>query len=310
MTTQSQVVHLMGTIITIQITHNEPAPLLTQVVQQLQSFERRFNANTLDSELGQVNQQAGIAPVVVDPVLYHLIEIGVQASLPAQDNLNIALGPLVQTWRIGFQDAHVPTKAAIQQALALSDPRDIVLVPAQHSVFLKKPGMWLDLGSLAKGYFADLIAQFLKDHNVQAALINLGGNVVVFGPNPQRKTGQWQIGIQDPTRTRGHYRLIVPVQNRSVVTSGIYERHLTQNGHDYHHILDRRTGYPIETDVTSLTILSDRSLDGELWTTRLFGAPRNQIMGTLAVTPGIDGIVMTKDGRVTTTLPSTAYHLL
>lgn len=310
MTTQSQVVRLMGTIITIQITHDDPAPLLAQVVQQLQSYEQRFNANTLDSELGQVNQQAGLAPVVVDPALYHLIDIGVQASLPAQDNLNIALGPLVQAWRIGFDDAHVPTQTAIHQALALSDPHDIVLDASQHSVFLKKVGMWLDLGALAKGYFADLIAEFLKQHAVTAALINLGGNVVVFGPNPNRPTGQWQIGIQDPSRSRGQYRLIVPVQNRSVVTSGIYERHLTQNGHDYHHILDRQTGYPVTTDVTSLTILSDRSLDGELWTTRLFGTSRNHIMATLAVTPGIDGIVMTQDGRVTTTLPPTAYHLL
>ena len=310
MATQSQVIRLMGTIITIQITHDDPAPLLTQVVQQLQSYEQRFNANTLDSELGQVNQQAGLAPVVVDPALYRLIDIGVQASLPAQDNLNIALGPLVQAWRIGFDDAHVPTQTAIHQALALSDPHDIVLDASQHSVFLKKGGMWLDLGALAKGYFADLIAEFLKQHAVTAALINLGGNVVVFGPNPNRPTGQWQMGIQDPSRSRGQYRLIVPVQDRSVVTSGIYERHLTQNGHDYHHILDRQTGYPVTTDVTSLTILSDRSLDGELWTTRLFGTSRNHIMATLAVTPGIDGIVMTQDGRVTTTLPPTAYHLL
>lgn len=309
MTTSRRVVHLMGTIITIQITHATPAPLLDAVVAQLQAYEQRFNANTLASELGQVNQQAGLKPVVVDPALYWLIAIGTQASLQP-DNLNIALGPLVQTWRIGFSDARVPTAAEIQQALALTDPHDIVLNPAQHSVFLSKPGMWLDLGALAKGYFADLIAKFLKEQAVKAALINLGGNVVVFGANPKRTTGQWQIGIQDPTKARGHYRLIVPVKNRSIVTSGIYERHLTQNGHDYHHILDRHTGYPIKTDVTSLTILSARSLDGELWTTRLFGAPRNRIMATLAVTPGIDGILMTKDGRVATTLPPTAYHLL
>ena len=65
--------------------------------------------------------------------------------------------------------------------------------------------------------------------------------------------------------------MTIPVVNKSVVTSGIYERHLTVDGKDYHHIFDSQTGYPVETELASLTIISDKSVDGEIWTTRLFG---------------------------------------
>ena len=86
----------------------------------------------------------------------------------------------------------------------------------------------------------------------------------------QEETQPWQIGIQDPANPRGNHLMTIPVINQSVVTSGIYERHLTVDGKDYHHIFDSQTGYPVETELASLTIISDKSVDGEIWTTRLF----------------------------------------
>ncbi len=224
-----------------------------------------------------------------------------------EDNLNIAIGPLVQTWRIGFNDAKVPTPAEIKTALALIDPANIRLDDAAHSVYLTKPGMAIDLGALAKGYFADLIRDYLGAQGVKTALINLGGNVVVMGPNAKHADGDWRVGLQDPVKPRGQFKLVLKLQNKSVVTSGIYERQLTADGHTYHHILDTRTGYPVDTDVVSLTIVSDSSLDGELWTTRLFGQPRNRIMAKVATMAGIDAIVITADGRLVTTLPKSYF---
>ncbi|WP_282802196.1 FAD:protein FMN transferase [Secundilactobacillus kimchicus] len=303
----SRVLHLMGTVITIQIDAIEPSPILDEVERRLRSYEHRFSANSADSELMQVTHNAGVQPFVVDPELYRLIKIGQQASAVREDNLNIAIGPLVQTWRIGFNDAKVPTPAEIKTALALIDPANIRLDDAAHSVYLTKPGMAIDLGALAKGYFADLIRDYLGAQGVKTALINLGGNVVVMGPNVKHADGDWRVGLQDPVKPRGQFKLVLKLQNKSVVTSGIYERQLTADGHTYHHILDTRTGYPVDTDVVSLTIVSDSSLDGELWTTRLFGQPRNRIMAKVATMTGIDAIVITADGRLVTTLPKSYF---
>lgn len=307
MQTASRVLHLMGTVITIQLDADAPEPLLDEVERRLRSYEHRFSANADDSELMQVTHNAGVKPVVVDPELYQLIKIGRDASAVQEDNLNIAIGPLVQTWRIGFDDAKVPTQGEIDAALALIDPENIVLDDAKHSVYLTKAGMAIDLGALAKGYFADLIRDYLHEKGVKTALINLGGNVVVMGPNAKHADGDWRVGLQDPNKPRGQFTTVLKLQDKSVVTSGIYERQLKAGTHTYHHILDTRTGYPVDTDVVSLTIVSDSSLDGELWTTRLFGQPRNRIMAKVAVMDGIDAIVITDDGHLVSTLPKSYF---
>ena len=147
----------------------------------------------------------------------------------------------------------------LTSALPLIDPHFIKLDSVNSTVFLEKKGMKIDLGCLAKGYSADKVAAFLKENGVTSALINLGGNILTIGNNQAKSSQPWQIGIQDPTHTRGTHLMTLSVTGKSVVTSGIYERHLEINGEDYHHIFDSETGYPIETDLASLSIISDRS---------------------------------------------------
>ena len=158
--------------------------------------------------------------------------------------------------------------------------------------------MKIDLGCLAKGYSADKVATFLKENNVTSALINLGGNILTIGNNQSKDGRPWQIGIQDPNNPRGNHLMTLSITGKSVVTSGIYERHLEINGKDYHHIFDSETGYPIETDLASLTIISDRSVDGEIWTTRLFGERSASIMWQVENIDGIEAILIDKDGRL------------
>ena len=101
-------------------------------------------------------------------------------------------------------------------------------------------------------------------------MIDLGGNVVTFGETPNHADHLWRIGIQNPFAKR-KFRGSLKIRDRSIVTSGIYERSHTVDGKTYHHIFNRKTGYPIESALASITIISDRSVDGEIWTTRLFG---------------------------------------
>ncbi|MDT6981318.1 FAD:protein FMN transferase [Levilactobacillus zymae] len=298
----TQVVHLMGTVITLTITHRQPQPVLTEAVRRLKVYEHRFSANDETSELMAIAHQAGQRPVAVDPELFDLIRIGRDHSANTAEHLNIAIGPLVQTWRIGFNDARKPSDAEIQAALRLTDPAAITLDPRHLTVYLQRPGMTLDLGAIAKGYVADLLHDYFTTVGVTAGLINLGGNVVVFGPQRQHADQQWRIGIQDPGKPRGQNRLVIRVRDKSVVTSGIYERQLHAAGHTYHHVLDPVTGYPMPTEMASVTIISAQSITGELWTTRLFGQPVEAAMAQLRQTSGIDGIIITQTGQLYSTI--------
>ncbi|KAF1301046.1 FAD:protein FMN transferase [Candidatus Enterococcus willemsii] len=290
---ETKIIHLMGTVIQLQIAHETPKPILEEAERRLRIYEKRFSANDANSELMAVNKNAGIQAVQVHPELYELIKIGQLHSVAPNSRMNIAIGPLVQTWRIGFADAKVPTDEEVQQKLSQTNPQAIICDDAQSTVFLAKADMAIDLGALAKGYFADLLRTYFEEVGVQSALINLGGNLVVYGPCPNRTSGMWKIGIQDPLKERNHYLLSLNVQNRSIVTSGIYERQLVHKGKTYHHILNPQTGYPAETDVVSLTIVSKHSLDGEIWTTRLFGQNANEILLQLNQLAEIDGIIVT-----------------
>lgn len=288
----------MGTVIDLLIVHDSADDLLTEIIKRLERYEQRFSANSSDSELMTINKQAGIQPVSVHPELYELIKIGVIHSCAPDSNLNIAMGPLVQAWRIGFNDARVPSDDEIQKLLQITNPENIILNDKEQSVFLKQKGMLIDLGALAKGYIADLLIEYLKSMKVSSALINLGGNIVGLGPSRQLDKAYWNIGIQNPLLPRNQYMATLKIANQSVVTSGIYERSLSSDGKTYHHILDSHTGYPLTTDIASFTIQSDQSVDGEIWTTRLYGKTAQDVIEQLNQLDGIEGLLIKKDGTI------------
>lgn len=294
----SHSLRLMGTKIDLIIDSPNAEQLTADCIALLHKYNKRFSANDDTSELMAINQNAGIKPVKAHSDLINLITLAKAHSLESPSHLNIAIGPLVNTWRIGFDDARLPDQKLIEQALGITNPNAIIVDLTAQTIFLEKKGMRIDLGAVAKGYIADLIMDYLKSQSVTAAMINLGGNVLVYGPNRNHSDNKWYIGIQNPDLKRGENVGIVKIANQSVVTSGTYERKLVQNGHSYHHILDPKTGYPIETDMASLTIISDLSVDCEIWTTRLFGLPVFEAMMVIEKTPHIEGIVITSDHRI------------
>lgn len=288
----------MGTVIQLSVQHDDASDVLDELISRLSEYEKCFSAHDPTSELMEVNKYAGIKPVKVNESLYELIKIGKKHSSASDSSLNIAIGPLVKAWNIGFEDAQVPTQEDIQSLLHKTKATDIILDDQDQTVFLKQTGMFIDLGALAKGFIADLMIQDLVAMNVPAGLINLGGNVMTHGTSPNHPDGHWRIGIQHPFRPRGSSIAVLRAFNQSVVTSGIYERKFKTNNETYHHILDRHTGYPIQSEIAGLTIVSKESVDGEIWTSRLFGQPPEQIMNTLNQLDDINGIVVTLDGEL------------
>lgn len=293
----SHSLHLMGASIRITIFHEDAENLLLQSEQLLHLYKNRFSANDADSELMAINLQAGKKAVRVHPELFELIELGKKHSVAEHSHLNIAIGPLVQTWRIGFSDAKLPSEEEIHELLRITNPEEIVLDASKQEVYLSKAGMRIDLGALAKGYIADKLKEFLIEQGVQSGIIDLGGNILTIGENPTFQR-PWRIGIQNPVLGRGEHVAVIAVSDASVVTSGIYERQLVVDGKTYHHIFDRTTGYPMETEVASITILAKKSVDCEIWTTRLFGQNPYKIIEEIEQYPELEAFVITKNQKM------------
>ena len=297
MQSASHSLRLMGASIHLTIFHEDAQNLLLQSEQLLHLYKNRFSANDADSELMEINLQAGKKAVQVHPNLFELIELGKKHSIAANSHLNIAIGPLVQTWRIGFSDAKLPSEEEIQRLLKITNPEEIVLNDSNREVYLSKEGMRIDLGALAKGYIADKLKEFLVEQGVRSGIIDLGGNILTIGENPTFHR-PWRIGIQNPALDRGEHVAVVEVSDASVVTSGIYERQLVVDGKTYHHIFDRTTGYPMETELASITIVAEKSVDCEIWTTRLFGQNPYDIIEEIEQQPGLEAFVITKNQKM------------
>ena len=203
---------LMGSHIDILIFDSIDAEsILDDAVEMLKMYEHRFSANDDSSELMEVNHNAGIKAVKVHPDLFDLIKIGKIHSCAPNSFLNIAIGPIVQTWRIGFNDVKVPPKQEIDDLLEITDPNQIILDEEKQSVFLAKKGMAINLGALAKGYIADLMIEYMKKRGVDSGLINLGGNVLAFGDAKHNPDLMWRIGIQNPVESRGNHLFMIGI---------------------------------------------------------------------------------------------------
>lgn len=269
----------MGTHMTFQIygTQDDHG-LLKETCDLVDHFEDILTVNRKKddpryglSEVMQVNDAAGKEAVQVSSAVYDLIKLAVKTS---RENFgfNALIGPLVKLWSIGFKDAHVPSDEEIQERMKLIDPWQVELNDWDHSVFLKQEGMELDLGGIAKGWTADRIRDLWRAYGVGAGIINLGGNVLFVNPCPKRSNGMWTVGVQDPIKPRGENIDAVMIPECSVVTSGTYERYLEVDGHKYHHLIDSRTGYPVETNIAGVTTFTKNSVDAEIECKRCFFA--------------------------------------
>lgn len=266
--------------------------LIALAKNEVEADEAIFSAHLPSSALSQVNQAAGLSPVPVPSVLYDLIARGKEESLATDSRLNIALGPLTQAWHIGFPDAKHPLPASIKQLLPLCQPQLIKLNPNQKTIYLPKPGMSLDLGALAKGDIADRLLKKLVQAGARAALLDLGGTILTLGKSP---SGQpFQVGVQTPFAPRGTSLGRLELSNQALVTSGTYERFFRDNGRAFHHILDGQTGRPMATEMTSLTILAPTALEGEIWTSKLFGLEISTALECINQAPDIEGLILTQ----------------
>ena len=263
--------HALGTSITLQVFGARDKKVISDSFALIDHYEDILTVNRDESEVMDVNHAAGKKAVQVSSGTYDLIKLAVEES---RENFgfNALIGPIVKLWSIGFKNAHVPEPEQIKERMKLIDPYSVDLNDLDQTVYLRKAGMELDLGGIAKGWIADRIRDLWRAYGVHAGIINLGGNILLVGDSPKRANGQWSVGVQDPKEPRGKNITSVMVPQCSAVTSGTYERYLEVAGHKYHHLIDPRTGYPVETNLAGVTTFTKDSVEAEIECKRLFFA--------------------------------------
>lgn len=205
--------------------------------------------------------------------------------------LDVTMGGVCCLW--DFKRGVVPGDVAIAEALAHVDWRNVQVEGTQARI--ADPQAAIDLGGMAKGYIADRVIDLLKRRGATTGVINLGGNVACLGSKPDG--GAWNVGLRAPVPSGGSLQAAsftsVSVCGKSVVTSGVYERAFVRNGRVLHHILDPRTGKPAETDVLSATVIADKSIDADGYTTALIIMGADEALAFAEQTPGIEAILLT-----------------
>jgi thiamine biosynthesis lipoprotein len=306
--------YVLGTFCRIDLFDEGRPELYDRLFARLAELDRILSANREDSELAAVNRDAGKEAIRVTPELYTVLERALYFAEASGGAFDPTVGPLVKLWDIGgrsgggvddaddgadyggdYGGPQIPPAGEIAAALALVNWRDVELLPLpagardsdnfRGGAFLGRSGMSLDLGAIAKGYAADELVRILNEAGIRRALIDLGGNIYIWG---NKDDGQpWRVGIQNPLDERGSYVGILETESASVVTSGIYERYFTgADGKRYHHILstgrtasgDRESpaepsaspGYPVENGILSVTIIAASSMDADALSTSCF----------------------------------------
>ena len=270
--------------------------ILKECESILIDIDNKMSCQISYSEISKINDNAGIDYVRVSDDTFKVIKEAIDFSKASNDTFDISIGPIIDLWGIGTDNAKVPTKEDIQSKLSLVNYKNILLDENTHSVKLSKKNMKIDLGGIAKGYAADKIYAYLKEENLESALINLGGNIYALGTKSNNQL--FSIGIQDPTKARGNSIGNIKISNKSVVTSGIYERYLEFKDKIYHLMLDPHTGYPFDNNVSSVTIVSDTSMICDALSTTTFGLGIEGGMKLIDDMDGVDAIFITKDKKV------------
>lgn len=288
---------LLGTVIEISIYDKKDEAVIDKTFERISEIERKMTVNNAEtSEIIALNEASGKNEIKLSPDTFHVVEKGKQYSELSKGKFDITIGPVIKLWNIGTEYAAVPEKDALQKAVRLVDYKKLRLNKETLSAKLESEGMKVDLGAIAKGYAADEAARILKENGVSNAIINLGGNVMTIGGNPNGNP--WKIGIQDPFNPRGNFLGVVQIKDKTVVTSGTYERYFEENGKKYHHILDPATGYPVENNLYSVSIITDKSIDGDGLSTTSLLLGLEEGMKLIESMENVEAILITSDKQV------------
>lgn len=289
---------LLDTFVSVTLYGESDESLFEKPFERIKELEKQLSAYDATSDLGLIKENAGIQAVAVSEDTFKIIAESLNYSHLSQGKFDVTINPLVDLWEIHSPEVrNPPAEEAIAGAIAKIDFEKVELDEDQKTVYLTEPGMSLNLGAIAKGYIADEMMSILKDQGVKHALLNLGGNVLVLGGKDNKTP--FGIGVEDPLNPGQGYLGVVSMVTGSVVTSGNYERYFTDaEGHRYHHILDPDTGYPAETGINQVTVLTGESIDADALSTTLFLLGEKKGMALVKRLDQVEAIFVTKTNDI------------
>ena len=287
----------MDTYMTLTASGSDAADVLAQAAQTINALEASLSRTIDSSEVARLNRDGS---AVWDDDAAQLLSWALAYSEETDGSFDITIAPLVALWGITSDTPRVPAQEEIDALLPLVG-RQHVHQDDWYNISLDE-GCAIDLGGIAKGYASDCVAALFSRSDLTGGCISLGGNVYVCGKNPQNKP--WAVAIQDPADSTG-YVCTLRLSDAFVVTSGGYQRYFTaEDGTVYQHILDPKTGYPVQGDLTSVSIITYGLLAGQgtqadAYSTALYVmGEQGAIDFWRAQDMSFDMVLVTADGRV------------
>lgn len=248
-----------NTAISLKIYDEKAEALMDACFDMAEEMENIFSAQKEGSELYELNHRTEQTVTVSDD-LAACLSAGLAFGELSEGAFDITILPVRNLWDFESGEGKVPDEKELEKALEAVDYTKVHI--DGNVVSFDSEETMIDLGGIAKGYISGKMKAYLADEGCQSALINLGGNVSTLGTKPDGS--QWTVGVQEPFSDRGELLETVEAENdECVISSGIYERYFEEDGVLYHHILDARTGYPVETQLNQVTLvgMEDMALD-------------------------------------------------
>lgn len=290
--------------------------LITDAFLECDRYEKLLSKTLAASEISKINSAAGQA-VSVSEETKEVIEKGIGYGKLSGGLFDITIGKASDLW-----DFHEAEEMADSETDSLLPDEDQLKEAVKHvdykkisvdgdKVQLADPEMEIDLGGIAKGYIADRVTEYLEERGVISAVVDLGGNIVAIGGKTKEillesgNGGDFSIGIKDPQSEDGQLLAVFSASDKTVVTSGTYERYMMVDGVKYHHILDPETGWPIDNDVLSVTIIAEKGCavdaDGLSTTCLALGVEKGLQLIESLTEPAVEAVFVDGQGHIYTT---------
>ena len=266
---RSGITYAMNTVIEQKWYGESADTVYTGMETMIREIESVLSLHLSQSEIAAINENAGVQPVEVSQRTFDLLQRAKELSEQSDSAFDITIAPVVELWGITSDHPHVPTDEELAQAMALMGLEDLVLDEEACTAYLTRPGMAIDLGGIAKGWTADQLREYARELGAERGYVSLGGNLMIIGERPDGDP--FKFGLRDPQGDASTYLGTVTLEDGcTMATTGGYERYFEEDGIRYHHVLDPRTGYPADSDLLSVAVISKDGTLADYLSTTLF----------------------------------------
>ncbi len=267
---------------------------INEVIAEITRIENLISDWKPDSQVSQVNQNAGIKPIKVDREVFELTQRAIKLSEITNGGFDVSFAAMDRIWKFDGSMTEMPSAEAIKKSVEKVGYKNIILDSVESTIFLKLKGMKIGFGALGEGYATDKCRTMMIAKGIQAGIINGSGDMSTWGKQPNGQP--WKIGITNPFKPE-KVLAIVPLNQGAVTTSGSYEKFVVFNGKRYSHIINPATGYPA-TGLCSVTVFGPNAETANGLSTSLMVLGQKEGLLLLQKFPDYSCVMITDNGKV------------